>query len=80
MEQEMEQEKNTVIEIKWCGLCKAYYVTCPKCGNNSCNGGYGILPNGEKCDCSKSYDLMYAMQKNEEIDKLIYEMLGEERI
>lgn len=27
----------------WCGLCKDAMVSCPKCGSNCCNAGYGRL-------------------------------------
>ena len=27
--------------IKWCSLCKCWFIKCPRCGNNSCNGGSG---------------------------------------
>ena len=27
----------------WCGTCDGAYVECPKCGNNSCNGGSGAF-------------------------------------
>lgn len=47
-------------------MCGAH-VKCAKCGNNCCNGGYGILnavPNtprgstGEECDaCPSAYEL-----------------------
>ena len=40
----------------WCNLCRAAAVLCPKCSNNCCNGGYGTLPNGQKCDkCPEAY-------------------------
>ncbi len=33
-------------------------VICGKCGNNCCNGGYGTLPDGSKCDaCPSAYDM-----------------------
>lgn len=34
-------------------------VVCGKCGNNCCNGGFGKLPDGSKCDACPS---AYAMQ------------------
>lgn len=30
-------------QVKWCEVCKAKMVICPKCGNNCCNGGYGKM-------------------------------------
>ena len=39
----------------WCELCGAVYVRCPKCGNNTCNGGSGMV-NGTRCDmCGATY-------------------------
>jgi len=40
----------------WCELCQAVFVRCPKCGNNTCNGGSGTLPDGKRCDmCGATY-------------------------
>lgn len=32
-------------EIVWgyCNTCEVAYLKCPKCGNNSCNGGVGRI-------------------------------------
>ena len=39
----------------WCELCEAVFVRCPKCGNNTCNGGSGDI-NGKRCDmCGATY-------------------------
>lgn len=52
------------LEINWCGLCGGLYVSCPRCGNNTCNGGSGELENGEKCPtCLKAYDLIDKLRK-----------------
>ena len=75
----LELKGSNFIKIKWCDLCNGIYVECPKCGNNSCNGGYGKLPTGEKCNCSKSYELMYAIEENEKIRNLVYELIEKER-
>lgn len=55
----------------WCETCRGSMVICKKCGNNCCNGGYGLVKtNGERvevknwrdfdvidCDeCPKSYE------------------------
>ena len=43
---------------KWayCDHCSVDTVYCGKCGNNTCNGGYGILPDGSDCDvCEDAY-------------------------
>lgn len=43
----------------YCYLCCDWMVVCGTCGNNSCNGGYGRLPNGETCkDCEEAYQIM----------------------
>lgn len=45
------------MKIVWCDHCERDTVICPKCGNNTCNGGYGTLANGETCDmCPKAYE------------------------
>ena len=33
------------MEFKWkyCRTCHTAYIKCPKCGNNSCNGGTGFI-------------------------------------
>lgn len=41
-----------------CEMC-GRMVVCGKCGNNCCNGGYGTLRDGAKCDACPS---AYAMQ------------------
>lgn len=54
-----------VSEHTWfdCELC-GRSVRCGKCGNNCCNGGYGVLPNGEQCDvCPSAYDVQDAGEK-----------------
>jgi len=33
----------------WCEMCEKAFIRCPKCGNNSCNGGYGEI-DGIKCN------------------------------
>ena len=39
----------------WCEMCGAH-ITCPKCGNNSCNGTFGRLKNGKVCNvCNLAY-------------------------
>jgi len=39
----------------YCEMCERDNVICGKCGNNTCNGGYGEI-NGEKCDqCPSAY-------------------------
>ena len=46
-----------VFEWDWCCMCGAV-VRCPKCGNNSCNGAFGELEDGSKCDvCPQAYEI-----------------------
>ncbi|MFA7218970.1 MAG: hypothetical protein WC119_00395 [Synergistaceae bacterium] len=52
-------------EICWCETCKSYYVKCPRCGNNCCNGGYG--DNGH-CDFCK-----YAYEFQDVINRILKE-------
>lgn len=43
----------------WCELCDGAFIRCPKCGNNSCNGGYGKIDE-EVCDvCEIAYQYQY---------------------
>jgi hypothetical protein len=43
--------------LSYCELCKIDMVICGTCGNNCCNGGYGII-NNEKCTgCDNAYDI-----------------------
>lgn len=37
------------IRWHWCSHCRAVYMRCPKCGNNTCNAGYGKV-DGTTCD------------------------------
>lgn len=49
---------------EWCDHCQRMVVICGKCGNNTCNGGHGIV-DGESCDrCDEAYDI-YLTQGNE---------------
>jgi len=44
-------------EWDWCDFCEKPFVRCPKCGNNTCNGGYGTDILGNECDvCRLAYD------------------------
>ncbi len=44
-------------DIVWgyCDHCRTTYLKCPKCGNNSCNAGYGRI--WVDCDISVPCDL-----------------------
>ena len=39
---------------RWCRLCKVYYIKCPVCGNNCCNGMAGAK-NNPNCNCNSAY-------------------------
>lgn len=45
------------MEIKfiYCDLCKGWAVICPRCGNNTCNGGSG--EDGKCPVCNSCYEL-----------------------
>jgi len=57
--------------IEWCESCGGVFVRCPKCGNNTCNGGSGQDEDGNKCKiCLIAYDLRDAINKaNKEANK-----------
>ena len=39
-----------------CDFCGHEVIICGKCGNNTCNGGYGTV-NGVECDqCPSAYE------------------------
>lgn len=43
----------------WCECCKRQVVICGKCGNNTCNGGYGDV-DGIECDkCEEAYNIFF---------------------
>ena len=51
----MEEHKDHYWE--WCELCEMEVVICGKCGNNTCNAGYGEV-DGEECDkCEEAYNI-----------------------
>jgi hypothetical protein len=55
----MTVEKDYFLLHRWanCPACGPM-VICGKCGNNCCNGGYGVLADGSDCDaCPSAYDL-----------------------
>lgn len=47
---------------QYCYHCDRDIIVCGKCGNNTCNGGYGELPTADpdimvKCDqCPSAYE------------------------
>jgi hypothetical protein len=60
-------------KVEYCDLCQGTMVICPKCGNNCCNGAYGLMDKNGKalpwntkeedavhCDvCSLAYQYQY---------------------
>ena len=42
-------------KIDWCTICETHFIICPRCGNNTCNGGYG--ENGKCTLCPIAYEL-----------------------
>jgi hypothetical protein len=48
----------------YCDMCGHDVVVCGKCGNNTCNGGYGTV-NSKECDaCPSAYDLYLKKMNN----------------
>ena len=79
---------NSSLSIRWCSLCQAITVICPKCGNNSCNGAYGKAipdnfpagPDDEKCPiCPKCYELQEKLYTSR-LDQLIEEIIPDKPI
>ena len=57
---------------EWCDQCEDWFIRCPKCGNNSCNGGSGEV-DGEDCDvCSLSHSYQSLAEDRESIKKPAY--------
>jgi len=46
-------------KVEWCDLCEAIFVRCPRCGNNSCNGGSG--EDGKCPVCPLTYKITNAV-------------------
>ncbi len=58
---------------KWayCGMC-GETVICRTCGNNTCNGGFGMV-NGYDCfDCESAYEFMENGRKFSLFDTLFH--------
>ena len=57
-----------MVEHRWvfCDFCGCDAVICGKCGNNSCNGGYGEV-DGKQCDeCPSAYEMAEKRYKTEQ--------------
>jgi len=61
------------IKIEYCGTCKSWFVRCPRCGNNSCNGGYG--EDGKCPICPDIYELQKQFGRRD-IDSLIDKIMA----
>lgn len=49
---------------EYCDHCEHDVVICGKCGNNTCNGGYGTV-DGKECDaCPSAYELYLNKMNN----------------
>lgn len=53
------------ISIEYCSTCGFTFVRCPRCGNNSCNAGYG--EDGKCPICPKAYDLQKFLDSQEDL-------------
>jgi hypothetical protein len=54
-------------EWEWCPVCEAWYILCPKCGNNTCNGTCGEI-DGEMCDvCELAYQYQSLAYKHDDV-------------
>lgn len=52
----------TDFPLRYCSLCEVDQLCCAKCGNNTCNGGYGVQADGEDCDlCPTAYEAAKAL-------------------
>ena len=74
----MTDKNEMEFKIEWCAVCSSTYIKCPKCGNNCCGGGYGVmdkngkpLPWNEKgipCDvCPLAYQFQHLYNRMEQI-------------
>jgi hypothetical protein len=51
-------------EREWCEQCESFFIRCPKCGNNCCNGGHGEV-DGQPCDvCALAYQYQDLQEEN----------------
>ncbi len=44
-----KQKDDWEFKVSYCETCEVDTIVCPKCGNNCCNGSYGVI-DGEWCD------------------------------
>lgn len=58
---------------EFCYHCETIVIICGTCGNNTCNGGYGTLPDGTECpDCESAYEL-YKVKTREQLENWLKE-------
>ena len=46
-----------------CHMC-GEHIRCGYCGNNTCNGGTGVLLDGKECGCEEAYKVSDAYFKH----------------
>jgi hypothetical protein len=57
-------ENQTTHTWSFCTHCDHMVVICSKCGNNTCNAGYGTI-DGVDCDaCESAYTLYFGNVNN----------------
>lgn len=52
----------TTHRIAYCALCDCQMVICGTCGNNSCNGGHGLVDGHDCPDCDSAYELQSTLE------------------
>ena len=63
----LEKKPKLDHRICYCAHCERMTVICGKCGNNCCNGTYGVLTSGKSCDaCPEAYKIQDQMWSEEE--------------
>lgn len=56
-------------KLSCCEHCEQIIYLCGRCGNNTCNAGYGTLEDGTECpDCPEAYRLYE--EYHEKMDKV----------
>lgn len=65
----VEELLGASFKVEECGMC-GWFIRCPRCGNNSCNGGAG--EDGKCPVCVYTYKIQYALDcKVEDLSKLV---------
>jgi len=56
---------HTLFLWQWCPMCKAPYIECPKCKNNTCSAGFGEV-DGKTCQvCNLAYQYAHLCYDND---------------